>query len=116
MNLNVDDMVPAAGEASELLKALANRHRLLILCQLVETERTVGELADFLGIRQTAVSQHLALLRKDALVTARRHGHTIHYSISSGPARELLTTLYRVYCSSTKACRIQDAHNRQMVI
>ena len=113
MNLNVDEMLPAADEASELLKSLANRHRLLILCQLIENERSVGELASFLGIRASAVSQHLALLRKDGLVMARRQGHTIYSSISSGPARELLRTLYRVYCSPAKTCRIAGSNERQ---
>jgi ArsR family transcriptional regulator, virulence genes transcriptional regulator len=115
-DLNSDDMVPAADEASDLLKALANRHRLLILCQLIEAERSVGELADFLGIRQATVSQHLALLRKDGLVTARRDAQTIQYSISSGPAREVLTTLYCVYCSPTNGCRIDAPNKRQLAI
>ena len=56
-------MDAAAGQASELLKSLANRHRLLIVCQLIDGERSVGEMADFLGIRDSTVSQHLALLR-----------------------------------------------------
>ncbi len=92
-------MQSAADEASELLKALANRHRLLILCQLIEQERSVGELAEFLGIRDSTVSQHLAVLRRDGLVAARRDGQTIWYSISSAPARALVETLYRVYCA-----------------
>lgn len=91
-------MEAAADRASELLKALANRHRLLLICQLVDGERSVGELAELLGIRDSTVSQHLALLRRDGLVAARRDGQTIWYSISSGPARELLKTVYRVYC------------------
>ena len=62
-------MLTAADEASGLLKALANRHRLMIVCQLIEKERSVGELADLLNIRDSTVSQHLALLRKDGLVT-----------------------------------------------
>lgn len=99
-------MVPAADEASELLKALANRHRLLLLCQMIDRKRSVGELADFLDLRPSTVSQHLALLRKDGLVTAERDGQTIWYTISSDPARELLRTLYRVCCSPKKACRI----------
>ena len=97
-------MQAAADEASELLKALANRHRLLIICQLIDGERSVGQLAEFLGIRDSTVSQHLALLRKDGLVAARRDGQIIWYSISSGPARELVETLYRVYCAPTAAC------------
>ena len=70
-------MDAAAGQASELLKSLANRHRLLIVCQLIDGERSVGEMADFLGIRDSTVSQHLALLRKDGIVMARREGQTI---------------------------------------
>ena len=97
-------MLAAADKASELLKALANRHRLLIVCQLIEKERSVGELASLLEIRDSTVSQHLALLRKDGLVTARRERQTIWYSIGSAPARELVSTLYRVYCAPATGC------------
>ena len=97
-------MDAAAEQASELLKSLANRHRLLIVCQLIDGERSVGEMADFLGIRDSTVSQHLALLRKDGVVTARREGQTIWYSITSGPAREILKTLYRIYCGPQPMC------------
>ena len=83
MKIQVNDMLAAADEASALLKALANRHRLIIICQLIEKERSVGELAELLNIRDSTVSQHLALLRKDGLVTARRDGQTIWYSIGS---------------------------------
>ena len=100
MKIRPDDMVAAADAAGALLKALANRHRLIILCQLTEKERSVGELAELLKIRDSTVSQHLALLRKDGLVTARREGQTIWYAIGSEPARELVSTLYRVYCST----------------
>jgi DNA-binding transcriptional ArsR family regulator len=95
-------MQTAADDASSLLRALANRHRLLILCQLVERERSVGELAEFLGIRDSTVSQHLALLRRDGIVAARRDGQTIWYSIQSVPARALVETLYRVYCAPAR--------------
>lgn len=97
-------MLAAADQASTLLKALANRHRLIVICQLIEHERSVGELAALLKLRSSTVSQHLALLRKDGLVTARRDGQTIWYSISSAPARELVRTLYRVYCAPAPAC------------
>jgi DNA-binding transcriptional ArsR family regulator len=99
MKMNVEVMETAADRASDLLKALSNRHRLLIVCQLIDGERSVGDLAGFLGIRDSTVSQHLALLRKDGLVSARRDGQTIYYSIASDPAREILTVLYRVYCT-----------------
>jgi DNA-binding transcriptional ArsR family regulator len=104
MNISAAAMEEAADRASELLKALANRHRLLIVCQLIDRERSVGELADFLGIRNSTVSQHLALLRRDGIVAARRDGQTIWYSISSAPAREVLKTLYRVFCASASSC------------
>jgi DNA-binding transcriptional ArsR family regulator len=105
MKINPSEMSDAAGAASELLKAMANPHRLMILCQLVDAERSVGELAAFLGIRDSTVSQHLAILRRDGLVDARRDGQTVWYSIASAPARELVGVLYRCYCAPTNACR-----------
>jgi DNA-binding transcriptional ArsR family regulator len=104
MKIKVNDMLAAADQASTLLKALANRHRLIVICQLIEKERSVGELAALLKLRSSTVSQHLALLRKDGLVTARRDGQTIWYSIGSAPARELVSTLYRVYCAPAPFC------------
>ena len=103
MKIQLDDMLAAADEASGLLKALANRHRLIIICQLIDKERSVGELAELLSTRDSTVSQHLALLRKDGLVTARRDGQTIWYAIGSPQARELVQTLYRVYCGPASA-------------
>ncbi len=105
-------MLAAADRASVLLKALANRHRLIIVCQLTEQERSVGELAALLKIRDSTVSQHLALLRKDGLVAARRDGQTIWYSIGSAQARELVRTLYRVYCAPAKSCLPQARRRR----
>ncbi|MGE0285784.1 MAG: ArsR/SmtB family transcription factor [Bradyrhizobium sp.] len=96
-------MEHAADQASDLLKALSNRHRLLIICQLIDGEHSVGELAEFLSLRDSTVSQHLALLRKDGLVTARRDAQTIYYSITSEPAREILKTLYQVFCAPKPA-------------
>ncbi len=104
MKINPANMLAAADEASGLLKALANRHRLIIVCQLVEKERSVGELAALLKIRDSTVSQHLALLRKDRLVTARRDGQTVWYSIANSQAHELVRTLYRIYCAPATAC------------
>ncbi|MFC3163168.1 ArsR/SmtB family transcription factor [Ciceribacter thiooxidans] len=92
-------MQNAADDASELLKALANRHRLLILCQLIDGERSVGQLAEFLGIRDSTVSQHLALLRRDRIISGRRDGQTIWYRIESEPARNVIGALYNTYCS-----------------
>lgn len=98
MILDPDQMAAAADEASELLKSLANRHRLLILCHLTDGERAVGDLAAFLDLRDSTVSQHLALLRREGLVQARREGQTIWYSIASLPARRVLETLFEIFC------------------
>lgn len=87
-----------AAAAEEMLKALANRHRLMILCQLIEGERPVRDLAEFLDLRDSTASQHLALLRKDGLVATRREGQTIWYSLASEPVRRLVETLYEIYC------------------
>jgi len=98
MNIEPDKMQSAGDAASELLKALANRHRLLMVCQLIERERSVSEIADMLGLRDSTVSQHLALLRRSGIVTARRDGQTIWYSIGSAPARAVVQALYSAYC------------------
>ncbi|HTW25593.1 MAG TPA: metalloregulator ArsR/SmtB family transcription factor [Acetobacteraceae bacterium] len=115
MTADLHAMHAAAGEASELLKSLANRHRLLILCQLVEGERSVGDLAATLDIRDSVASQHLALLRKDGLVSARRDGQTIWYSIADTPAREVLATLFRIYCQPARLCAGQARPTRRRV-
>lgn len=97
-------MLDAADRASDLLKALANRHRLAIVCQLIERERSVGELAGLLQLRDSTVSQHLALLRRDGVVVARREGQTIWYAIASPSARDVIETLYRSFCGRAAAC------------
>lgn len=88
-----------AGDAVRLLKALANEKRLMILCMLVGGERSVGELNAQLDLSQSALSQHLAVLREDGLVTTRREAQTIHYALADGPARRILETLHGVYCA-----------------
>ncbi len=108
MKIDADQMRGAAGAAEDLLKAMANRHRLMILCRLAEREHSVGELAEVLDLRDSTVSQHLALLRKDALVATRRQGQTVFYAIASTPARKMVDTLYRVYCVSAPACGPQS--------
>ena len=88
-----------ARNASELMKALSSENRLLLLCQLAEGDKTVGELADGLGLRQAAVSQQLALLRKDGLVAGRRNGRSMHYSLTGNEARAVILLLHRLYCA-----------------
>jgi len=104
MKIEPDQMHTSAIAAEELLKAMANRHRLMILCQLIEGERSVGELAELLKLRDSTVSQHLALLRKDGMVATRREGQTIWYSIASEPARKLVETLYQIFCAPGRLC------------
>jgi len=94
----MEDMQASADRAVELLKSLGNRSRLMILCQLLQGERSVGDLAQLIGMRDTAVSQQLALLRKDGLVRARRDGQTIYYALASAEAERVIVTLYDIYC------------------
>ena len=98
--MKTDEMTRAAETAADLLRALANRHRLLIMCHLSDRDRSVGELADLVGARESTVSQHLALLRRDGLVTTRREAQTIWYSIASAPARAVIETLYQAFCGA----------------
>ena len=97
-------MAAAASQASELLKALGNPHRLMLLCQMLDAERTVGDLAASLGIRESTASQHLALLRRDGLVQPRRDGQTIWYSIASPAAQRVMMTLFELFCPPDPIC------------
>ncbi|WP_419483012.1 ArsR/SmtB family transcription factor [Dokdonella sp.] len=92
-----------ADEAAALLKALANGQRLRILCILVEGERSVGELNEHLELSQSALSQHLARLREEGLVTTRREAQTIFYSLAEGPAGHLIAALHEIYCQPEHA-------------
>ena len=89
--------------ASRLLKSLANERRLLILGHLIQGEKSVGELEKLVGLSQSALSQHLARLRKEALVTTRREAQTIFYSVASNEARAVLATLYELFCAEEPA-------------
>ena len=109
MKIKADQMHAAAGAAEEMLKALANRHRLMILCQISETERSVGELAELLDLRDSTVSQHLALLRKDGLVKTRREGQTVWYSLASSSVTPSAVTLMTIMSSAVP--RLSDAES-----
>ena len=97
-NVDVDRMAERAREASEFLKALAHESRLTILCDLLRGERSVGELMALLSRRQSTVSQQLARLRLEGLVSARRDGKIIYYSIASDKARSIIGALYSAFC------------------
>lgn len=92
-----------AAEAEAFLRSLASRHRLMILCNLVDAEMSVGELVRHLGLTQSNLSRHLAMLREEGLVATRRDGTTIYYRIGSPRVRALLAELYRLFCSDPSA-------------
>jgi DNA-binding transcriptional ArsR family regulator len=96
---DLEAMRENAGAAARLLKALANEHRLLVLCHLLEGERSVGELNAELELSQSALSQHLAVLREDGLVATRRVAQTIYYRIASPAVETVLAALQQIYCS-----------------
>ncbi|MBC8718502.1 metalloregulator ArsR/SmtB family transcription factor [Ochrobactrum sp. Marseille-Q0166] len=93
----------SADKASDFLKAIANNHRLMILCRLTCGERSVGQLAEMLGLRDSTVSQHLALLRRDGIIAGRRDGQTIWYRIESDAAREVMAVLYSHFRPPTQS-------------
>ena len=88
-----------ATSACELLKAMANEWRLMILCNLAEGEKTVSELQSLLGLSQSALSQHLAILRRERIVKARKHAQSVSYSLSGDEATKVMETLHEVFCS-----------------
>jgi len=94
----IEQMRDAAEKAHHLLKTLANRDRLLLLCQIAEQERNVGELEEDLGITQPTLSQQLAVLRREGMVATRREGKQIYYSIANPKALAVLETLYQLFC------------------
>ena len=94
-----DHLTEKAREATVLLKAIANENRLLILCHLATGEKSVTELEHLLGIRQPTLSQQLARLRAENLVTTRRDAKTIYYSVSSNEAMLVVQLLYKLFCA-----------------
>jgi DNA-binding transcriptional ArsR family regulator len=93
-----------AAYAARLLKALVNEKRLMLLCLLVEGECSVGELNAQVELSQSALSQHLAVLREDGLVETRREAQTIFYSLAPGPAERIIATLHDIYCGEKPLC------------
>lgn len=91
-----------AAQAAGTLKSLSNKWRLLILCQLVKGEKSVGELLDIVDLSQSALSQHLAVLRESDLVSTRRESQSIFYSLKGEEVSQILAALYRVYCAPSE--------------
>lgn len=96
--VRLDDLPGNAGQACDLLKAIANESRLMVLCKLVDGEASVGELQDAVGLNQSAMSQHLALLRQNRLVARTRRGQYIYYRIVSEDALAIMKTLHARFC------------------
>ena len=87
-----------ASQACELLKAMANEWRLMVLCQLSQGEKTVSELQGILGLSQSALSQHLAVLRREKLVSARKEAQSVYYSLHGAEATEVMAALHDLFC------------------
>ncbi len=107
---DIEGMQRNADEAARMLRALANPQRLRILCLLVGSEMSVGQINERVDLSQSALSQHLAVLREQHLVVTRREAQTIFYRLESGPAQAVIETLHSIYCSprgrARSLCRI----------
>jgi DNA-binding transcriptional ArsR family regulator len=99
---DINQLRANADAAGQLLKALSNPDRLLLLCQLSQGERNVSELESVLGIQQPTLSQQLAVLRREGLVETRREGKQIFYRISSPAALAVINTLYQLFCAGNE--------------
>jgi DNA-binding transcriptional ArsR family regulator len=97
-NQTFEDLEDKLHHAVELLKSLSNERRLLIVCALCRQERSVGELEKIVELSQSALSQHLARLRRDGLVDTRREAQTIYYSMKDEKARVVLLSLMHIFC------------------
>lgn len=96
--LEISQLRAVAAEATAVLRVLANEDRLLLLCQLSQGEKSVGELEELLDLRQPTLSQQLGVLRTEGVVNTRRDGKRIYYSVADQKALALLKTLYALYC------------------
>ena len=99
LNIEMRKMEQNADRASQLLTAMANPKRLLILCNLLDSELNVSELAERIDLGQSPLSQHLSKLRAWGLVKTRREGQQINYTLASDDVRQVLMTLYNIYCA-----------------
>jgi DNA-binding transcriptional ArsR family regulator len=96
--MNIKTFCRRADDVARLMKTLANPHRLMIVCRLREGPCCVGALQDIVGLQQSALSQHLARLRRDGLVKTRRDAQTITYSLADARTAKLMQTLFALYC------------------
>lgn len=99
IKMDLERMELNADKASQLLTAMSNPKRLMILCNLLDKEMSVSEIAEHVDLAQSPLSQHLSKLRAWGFVRTRRDGQQIHYSLASDEVRKVLTTLYSLYCA-----------------
>lgn len=100
--MNIQALASRSEEVAELLKALSNSHRLLIVCELISGERSVTELEAVVPLSQSALSQHLARLREINIVSTRREAQTVYYSLADPRVSSLILTLYELFCSKAR--------------
>ncbi|WP_187424860.1 ArsR/SmtB family transcription factor [Marinomonas sp. IMCC 4694] len=98
--LTMEDMLKQSSQAATFLKALSNENRLMILCHLLDKEMSVTALNEKLPLSQSALSQHLAVLRKDGLVSTRRESQTIYYRLGDDRVKTLIHTMHDLFCPS----------------
>ncbi len=94
----MENMRPNAAQAAGFLKGLASQHRLLILCELADGEKSVSELIEATGMAQTSMSQHLSKLKSEDIVTFRRDHRTLYYSIHNQTVKDIMQILYQKFC------------------
>ncbi|MFT2090756.1 ArsR/SmtB family transcription factor [Paraglaciecola sp. 2405UD69-4] len=97
--MNLDELASNAGNAEAFLKILANKNRLMILCTLLDEERSVSDLNQSIPLGQSALSQHLAILRQHKLVDTRRDAQSIYYSVSDIRVKQIIEKLYEFFCN-----------------
>ncbi len=111
--LKPEELEARATTVTRFLKAMANPSRLLVLCQLADGEKSVGQLERAVGLSQSALSQHLAVLRREQVVKARRAGQNVFYLLASAEAAAVMQTLYQVFCQEGGAgALVGRARNR----
>lgn len=107
-SLNMAAMMANAEQATRLLKSMANRNRLMMLCMLVDSELSVGELTRRTGLGQAAASQHLAVLRRSELVATRKQSQTVYYRLSAGIVGEMIKLLHSEFCMAEPLNRREE--------
>lgn len=104
-DLSMEEMQKNASEATILLKSIANETRLMIICQLTMGEKSVASLLESTPLSQSALSQHLTILRRERLVVARKEAQSVFYSLASREVRAIIETLYNIYCGPNCGAR-----------